>query len=92
MKKKRIGGAGYRSRYLSHAKRALYHLSYAPCVRGDSWTVLLQWTGPVTLDCSRRQDTGHCTGQHAAETSSELPSIIFRPSAILQNMRSVAWL
>ncbi|CAB0037046.1 unnamed protein product [Trichogramma brassicae] len=25
------GGAGYRSRYLSHAKRALYHLSYAPC-------------------------------------------------------------
>ncbi len=29
-KYKRIGGAGYRSRYLSHAKRALYHLSYAP--------------------------------------------------------------
>ncbi len=28
--KKRTGGAGYRSRYLSHAKRALYHLSYAP--------------------------------------------------------------
>ncbi len=26
----RCGGAGYRSRYLSHAKRALYHLSYAP--------------------------------------------------------------
>ena len=29
--KKICGGAGYRSRYLSHAKRALYHLSYAPC-------------------------------------------------------------
>ena len=28
-----LGGAGYRSRYLSHAKRALYHLSYAPCVK-----------------------------------------------------------
>ena len=28
----RDGGAGYRSRYLSHAKRALYHLSYAPDV------------------------------------------------------------
>ena len=28
--KKSFGGAGYRSRYLSHAKRALYHLSYAP--------------------------------------------------------------
>ena len=27
---KKLGGAGYRSRYLSHAKRALYHLSYAP--------------------------------------------------------------
>ena len=27
------GGAGYRSRYLSHAKRALYHLSYAPELR-----------------------------------------------------------
>ena len=27
---KSCGGAGYRSRYLSHAKRALYHLSYAP--------------------------------------------------------------
>ena len=27
---KRIGGAGYRSPYLSHAKRALYHLSYTP--------------------------------------------------------------
>ena len=25
-----VGGAGYQSRYLSHAKRALYHLSYAP--------------------------------------------------------------
>ena len=30
--KKRHGGSGYRSRYLSHAKRALYHLSYAPSV------------------------------------------------------------
>ena len=30
-----IGGAGYRSRYLSHAKRALYHLSYAPSLIGE---------------------------------------------------------
>jgi hypothetical protein len=29
-RKKRNGGAGYRSPYLSHAKRALYHLSYTP--------------------------------------------------------------
>ena len=27
------GGAGYRSPYLSHAKRALYHLSYTPSMR-----------------------------------------------------------
>eukprot|EP01045_Picozoa_sp_COSAG04_P009166 COSAG04_NODE_524_length_13127_cov_18.191511_22_plen_165_part_00 len=27
---KKYGDAGYRSRYLSHAKRALYHLSYTP--------------------------------------------------------------
>ena len=29
-KKKSFGDAGYRSPYLSHAKRALYHLSYVP--------------------------------------------------------------
>ena len=29
-KRLEIGGAGYRSRYLSHAKRALFHVSYAP--------------------------------------------------------------
>ena len=27
---KRVGDAGYRSLYLSHAERALYHLSYTP--------------------------------------------------------------
>ena len=29
-KKKLVGDGGYRSPYLSHAKRALYHLSYVP--------------------------------------------------------------
>ena len=29
---KDYGDAGYRSRYLSHAKRALYHLSYTPLI------------------------------------------------------------
>ena len=28
--KEKSGGEGYRSPYLSHAKRALYHLSYTP--------------------------------------------------------------
>ena len=27
---KKFGDGGYRSPYLSHAKRALYHLSYVP--------------------------------------------------------------
>ena len=30
IQRKGFGDAGYRSRYLSHAKRALYHLSYTP--------------------------------------------------------------
>jgi hypothetical protein len=29
---KSFGDAGYRSPYLSHAKRALYHLSYVPFI------------------------------------------------------------
>ena len=37
------GGAGYRSRYLSHAKRALYHLSYAP--NCDAYRILLHIFG-----------------------------------------------
>ena len=28
--KSKVGAAGYRTPYLSHAKRALYHLSYSP--------------------------------------------------------------
>ena len=32
---KEFGDAGYRSPCLSHAKRALYHLSYTPCRRND---------------------------------------------------------
>ena len=36
---KKVGGAGYRSPYLSHAKRALYHLSYTPDSSGDRWPI-----------------------------------------------------
>ena len=42
----KVGGAGYRSRYLSHAKRALYHLSYAPFL----FTIALQ----MILSCVHR--------------------------------------
>src|SRR5688572_19096021 len=31
------GGAGYRSLCLTHAKRALYHLSYTPTTSGSVW-------------------------------------------------------
>ena len=34
--KKRFGDAGYRSPYFSHAKRALYHLSYIPLWKTDA--------------------------------------------------------
>ena len=45
--KKVLGGAGYRSRYLSHAKRALYHLSYAPVVIVGHWSALvITWVTP----------------------------------------------
>ena len=33
---KGAGDGGYRSPYLSHAKRALYHLSYVPIVGSAS--------------------------------------------------------
>ena len=37
---KGAGDGGYRSPYLSHAKRALYHLSYVPiCTHWSVWTV-----------------------------------------------------
>ena len=39
---KKFGGAGHRSPYLSHAKRALYHLSYTPDVKkADNNSVVL---------------------------------------------------
>ena len=36
-KQKCAGDGGYRSPYLSHAKRALYHLSYVPLNDWTSW-------------------------------------------------------
>ena len=49
------GAAGYRSPYLSHAKRALYHLSYSP---DDSWTALTSYLSPGWCNL-------HWTGDHA---------------------------
>ena len=44
---KNFGGAGYRSRYLSHAKRALYHLSYAPVMSvWERFAPLITWVTP----------------------------------------------
>ena len=36
---KKFGDAGYRSPYLSHAKRALYHLSYVPQLQNTCQSV-----------------------------------------------------
>ena len=58
-----FGGAGYRSRYLSHAKRALYHLSYAPLGGNQCCVVDLNLHNHVhpALDrieiCPRRLDS-----------------------------------
>ena len=48
--KEKTGGEGYRSPYLSHAKRALYHLSYTP---------FLLILSPTTL--SSTHSTDHST-------------------------------
>ena len=48
------GGAGYRSRYLSHAKRALYHLSYAPDVMEDGCRYELNITTMIYLHSSKQ--------------------------------------
>ena len=49
------GEAGYRSQYLSHAKRALYHLSYIPI----SWRgVVGQASGPHGVCCGFEPHTG----------------------------------
>ena len=42
-KKKSCGDGGYRSPYLSHAKRALYHLSYVPSGGCDSARLATCW-------------------------------------------------
>ena len=49
---KKVGDAGYRSPYLSHAKRALYHVSYVPRSGGVMchtfvWVVV---NGPILSD------------------------------------------
>ena len=45
------GDAGYRSPYLSHAKRALYHLSYIPL----GFTLCSQWL-EISLGQERKND------------------------------------
>ena len=48
---KSFGGAGYRSRYLSHAKRALYHLSYAPVIPQIMLSLKFQQFRRYELSC-----------------------------------------
>ena len=43
--KPRLGGAGHRSPYLSHAKRALYHLSYTPMKTWRTCSIVLPIIG-----------------------------------------------
>ena len=54
---KEFGDAGYRSRYLSHAKRALYHLSYTPLKMNAFENVLILVFSPcLGTDLNRNSD------------------------------------
>ena len=58
MAKENVHGAGgYRSRYLSHAKRALYHLSYGP----SGGIVMLEFTRCGTFSATGSSAAGHST-------------------------------
>ena len=49
-----FGDAGHRSPYLSHAKRALYHLSYIPVMislRSSFWTQFMKYQFPLVTRC-----------------------------------------
>ena len=64
-----IGGAGYRSRYLSHAKRALYHLSYAPCLSNERLNRYLEISG---VDKELQLIAGHESKQMFRQSISSL--------------------
>ena len=49
---KNYGAAGYRSRYFSHAKRALYHLSYSPSRLIDQNFLIVSETLLFTMKAS----------------------------------------
>src|SRR5215471_11720736 len=62
------GEAGYRSQYLSHAKRALYHLSYIPITDHT----------PSTLQTRANANT-HKTTTRTATTHTKQPPAGTRP-------------
>ena len=62
-KKMLVGDAGYWSPYLSHAKRALYHLSYIPCVvKHVTNKYLIHFCSTFQRLCGNaRQNSSHIT-------------------------------
>uniref|UniRef100_A0A7N2L007 Uncharacterized protein n=1 Tax=Quercus lobata TaxID=97700 RepID=A0A7N2L007_QUELO len=81
------GDAGYRSPYLSHAKRALYHLSYIPILLFD-FTLMNVYAGntrSVALaSCSRFSTTTafdllafHTIARFFSSSSSQIPNSHF---------------
>ena len=58
-----IGGAGYRSRYLSHAKRALYHLSYAPDIKYYQFQIYIGLNNTTSEGCVRETKAFHLSVQ-----------------------------
>ncbi|XLT05011.1 hypothetical protein HN51_043760 [Arachis hypogaea] len=57
-KENRNGDAGYRSPYLTHAKRALYHLSYIPAL------IIATYTFEGQKEANKKPDTKPQTNSH----------------------------
>ena len=67
-----IGGAGHRSPYLSHAKRALYHLNYTPNWMGNWFScktcAILANVSDYLMPRPDVNDTNYVKSQHKTYT------------------------
>ena len=79
----KIGDAGHRSPYLSHAKRALYHLSYIPVEEMGSYCLikpfLCYWNSWTESSFAYRSNIGFVDAGHQSmcfSHASRLPSVL----------------
>ena len=79
----KIGDSGHRSPYLSHAKRALYHLSYIPVEEMGSYCLikpfLCYWNSWTESSFAYRSNIGFVDAGHQSmcfSNASRLPSVL----------------